>query len=94
MFVTYARCRLQPDAAIKQLLSLLPDLSDYAVAREMHADGRPHLHLLLRHRDPKNSKFDIRNPRDLDLVDGSKVRHPNIQAAREPERVLYYLSKV
>ena len=61
------------------------------IARENHADGTPHLHCLLR--APETGRFDLRNARALDLDDGSKVCHGNIQAARHPERVLYYIAK-
>lgn len=89
--VTYPRCSVTPENALPQLLEALPDLADYAIAVENHADGGLHLHAFLRASEGKHLL--VTHCRQLDLDDGSKIYHPNQESARQPDAWLSYVGK-
>lgn len=89
--MTYPRCSVTPENALPQLLEALPDLADYAIAVENHADGGLHLHAFLRASEGKLLR--VNHARLLDLDDGSKTYHPNLESARQPESWLAYIGK-
>lgn len=48
--LTYPRCPLQPEDALKQIMGChQTPIKDYVVARENHADGTPHIHAYIRY---------------------------------------------
>lgn len=84
-FLTYPRCDVSKDDALTQLKHLLPDMKYCAIAKELHQDGTPHLHILLTL--PK--KKEIKNQTFFDLG----TYHGNYQSARDNEDVRAYIFK-
>nr|WPR18641.1 MAG: replication polyprotein [Chemarfal virus 204] len=84
-FLTYPRCEVSKDEAMVQLKHLLPDIQYCAIAKELHKDGTPHLHVLLTL--PK--KKEITNQTFFDLG----TYHGNYQSARNNEDVKEYIFK-
>jgi len=60
-------------------------LSQVLVARELHADGEPHLHAYLYY----STRFSCKNERFFDIGGF----HPNIQAAKSLKAVQHYVKK-
>lgn len=93
IFLTYSHCSLSKEEALSQLLaiSLASNKKFIRVARELHDDGQPHLHILLQ----LEGKVQITNQRLFDLchVSSSLQFHPNIQIARSSSDIKAYIEK-
>nr|ALO02543.1 AC1 [Soybean chlorotic blotch virus] len=93
IFLTYPRCSLSKDEALELLLGVTTPVNKkfIKVARELHEDGQPHLHVLLQF----EGKFSIKNPRLFDLVSraSAHVFHPNVQGAKSSSDVKSYIDK-
>lgn len=80
-FLTYPRTDLDLDSAVLTVLNKVAettkvDLLYYAIARELHEDDYPHLHVLLTF----DHRVRIRNVHAFDIVDYTlEERHCNIQ---------------
>nr|AIG55100.1 replication-associated protein [Dioscorea persimilis] len=92
-FLTYARCSLTKEEALRQLLevSLASNKKYIRVAGELHEDGSPHLHVLIqlegRAQVTNNRLFDLHSP-------SSSINfHPNIQSAKSSSDVKEYIEK-
>lgn len=86
LFLTYPRCDLPISDALQLLRSKL-DFEEYVIARELHQDGTPHLHVYLRRGEGK--KFNIRSTTKLDLGQF----HGNYQSVRSTAAVKKYVTK-
>lgn len=96
IFLTYAQCPLDKDDVADYLTQLLLDtghpLQYITVGAEQHADGNPHLHVLLSF----DRAFYTRDERYFDIGpfdDNGFCYHPNVQAARRPKECLDYCTK-
>lgn len=94
LFLTYPQCILDPQYALDSLRTLLHKYEPLYIAsvRELHEDGSPHLHILVQNR----FRASISNPNALNLrMDTSPftIFHPNIQAAKDCDKVRQYLTK-
>ncbi|AKZ17027.1 replication-associated protein [Tomato chlorotic mottle Guyane virus] len=92
-FLTYPHCSLYKDEALSQLKAINTPTNKLfiKIARELHEDGQPHLHVLLQF----EGKFCCTNNRLFDLVSPSRSTHfhPNIQAAKSSSDVKSYVDK-
>lgn len=92
-FLTYLRCSLTKEIALQQLLAAsLPNNRKFiCVARELHDDGCPHLHVLIQ----LEGGAQLTNPRLFDLRSSvaSTSFHPNIQCAKSSSDVKAYIEK-
>lgn len=84
-FVTYPQCNLSKNTLIIFLKSKFPTATYILVSEEQHEDGSPHLHAFI----STSIKKDIKSETYLDTAGF----HPNIQAAREPAKVIEYVAK-
>lgn len=84
-FFTWPRCTTSSEDALSKLLGWRP-LDRCMVARELHADGTPHLHALLW----LKRRMDIRSCTTLDAILG---QHGNYQGMRDPVASVKYLLK-
>jgi hypothetical protein len=93
-FLTYPKCYLEKDVALSELQGKFAATVDaYVVAREMHQDGTPHLHMYLKFNRKINlnknmNKFDLTNPDDPE-----KPYHGHYLTCRNPAAVLKYCTK-
>nr|AEP82979.1 C1 [Tomato interveinal chlorosis virus] len=92
-FLTYPKCSLSKEEALSQLLALTIPVNKLfiRVARELHEDGQPHLHVLIQF----EGKYQCTNERLFDLVSPTRSAHfhPNIQAAKSSSDVKAYVEK-
>nr|AIN36323.1 REP [Macroptilium yellow spot virus] len=92
-FLTYPQCSLTKESALEQILSLQTSSNKkfIKIARELHEDGQPHLHVLLQF----EGKFICTNSRLFDLVSPTRSAHfhPNIQGAKSSSDVKSYVDK-
>nr|AGH29897.1 replication-associated protein [Tomato mild mosaic virus]AGH29902.1 replication-associated protein [Tomato mild mosaic virus] len=92
-FLTYPKCSLTKEEALSQLLALeIPSQKKFIkVARELHDDGEPHLHVLIQF----EGKFQCTNNRFFDLVSPTRSAHfhPNVQGAKSSSDVKSYVDK-
>nr|UUV61430.1 C1 [Tomato mottle leaf curl virus] len=92
-FLTYPKCSLTKEEALSQLLGLQTPVNKLfvRVARELHEDGEPHLHVLIQF----EGKFQCTNERLFDLVSTTRSAHfhPNIQGAKSSSDVKSYVEK-
>nr|UEE00986.1 replication-associated protein [Begomovirus mozlegume] len=93
IFATYPRCTIPKEETL-ELLRQIPTAVNkkfIKVAKELHENGEPHLHVLLQF----EGKLQITNPRLFDLVSGcrAQVFHPNIQGAKSSSDVKSYIEK-
>jgi len=82
-FLTFPQCSLSKEHIKSGLQALFP--SGFRIARELHQDGSPHIHVLLFF--PKRKE--IKNARAFDIGGF----HCNIQATKNPKQALQYLLK-
>lgn len=88
LFLTYPKCPITKEECLAQLsIALQPET--WIIARELHADGEPHLHCLLE----RSQAWNIRDPRKLDLVDPHGRYHGNYQTCRSRMKVACYVAK-
>ncbi|KAL6515689.1 hypothetical protein OROHE_018723 [Orobanche hederae] len=91
IFITYPRCPLLKEEAIRQMLELLFPISPLyiRVAREQHQDRTYHLHCLVQF----EGRFQTQNARFFDLTSRPNfVYHPNVQGARSSSVVNEYIA--
>ncbi|ANT82187.1 Rep protein [Ramie yellow mosaic virus] len=92
-FITYPKCSLTKEEALSQLKNLATPVNKLfiKICRELHADGSPHLHVLVQF----EGKYQCTNNRFFDLVSPSRSTHfhPNIQGAKSSSDVKSYLDK-
>jgi len=87
IFITIPKCDVSPEEALKRILSNNKTKTCACViAREQHADGTPHLHILL----SKSRPFNINSASYLDFI-GSK--RGNYQKVRFYEACMRYVTK-
>ena len=60
-------------------------MKEYCISKELHQNGDPHIHALIKFAD----KFRSRNPRVFDI----EGFHPNIQGCRSPKASFEYIRK-
>lgn len=70
LFVTYPQCPASKEDIRDYILEVIPHVEWMILAKEMHADGNPHLHVLIKGK----KKIDSKNSRFLDFG----IYHPNI----------------
>nr|AOT83414.1 replication-associated protein [Sida angular mosaic virus] len=92
-FLTYPLCSLSKEYALSQLqaLNTPTEIKFIKIARELHQNGQPHLHVLVQFK----GKYQCTNNRFFDLVSPSRSAHfhPNIQAAKSSSDVKSYVDK-
>nr|UUV61275.1 C1 [Tomato mottle leaf curl virus] len=92
-FLTYPKCSLTKEEALSQLLGLQTPVNKLfvRVARELHEDGEPHLHVLIQF----EGKLQCTNERLFDLVSPTRSAHfhPNVQGAKSSSDVKSYVEK-
>lgn len=90
LFLTYPQCDATTEYVEGALRSKLKHFEWAAIARELHADGHPHIHVFVRLTKPCG----FTSPTCLDMVlPGGIVVHGNYQAARDPGASLNYVIK-
>ena len=92
-FLTYPHCSLSKEEALSQLQNIQTNTNKLfiRVARELHENGEPHLHVLIQF----EGRYQCTNSRQFDLVSPTRSAHfhPNIQAARSSSDVKTYVEK-
>nr|UUV61290.1 C1 [Tomato mottle leaf curl virus] len=92
-FLTYPKCSLTKEEALSQLLGLQTPVNKLfvRVARELHEDGEPHLHVLIQF----EGKLQCTNERLFDLISPTRSTHfhPNVQGAKSSSDVKSYVEK-
>lgn len=91
LYLTYPKCDIPLNEALAILNHKLstPVIKDYALTRELHEDGSPHIHAYIK----CNRKANITNPKQLDLNYEDTIYHGNYQAAKSPNSILSYILK-
>ena len=92
LFLTYPNCGLNLDDVLKQLKNKKNlRITDYALSKELHESGEPHIHVYLQ----LLTKKDIKSANFLDLVDVSNdiSFHGNYQSVKFSEKSLAYVCK-
>ncbi len=85
-FLTYPRCEVEKEVALANLQKLWPDATQALIAKEKHADGGGHLHLLVIFGVRKN----FRTPTWADQVVG---KHGDYGSVRSLKATVRYLLK-
>jgi len=85
VFLTYPQCNLEKEFALEHFKIIFPNGFKHTIARERHADGGFHLHVLLCF----NTKFSTRDERYFDIA----THHPNIQPSRSVKNTNNYIKK-
>nr|ANW06458.1 replication-associated protein [Velvet bean golden mosaic virus] len=92
-FLTYPKCTLTKECALEQILAIetVVNKKFIRICRELHADGTPHLHVLLQF----EGKFQCTNNRLFDIHAETRATrfHPNIQGAKSSSDVKQYMEK-
>jgi len=83
-FITYPQCDLNKEI-VQDWFKEKFDVIGLRVCKELHADGRPHIHVVFHLEGP----FQTRNPRFFD-IDGF---HPNLQPTRSISASYAYIAK-
>lgn len=83
-FLTYPQCDLEHVAIIDHLRTV-GDIAWARVCSELHEDGSPHRHVVVKF----TRRVQSRNSRLFDI----NGKHPNIQSVRSIKRALDYVSK-
>lgn len=88
-FLTYPRFDIGLDDAWAEMVKLEPvpgaKVDKLLVARELHEDGMPHLHVYVTFKD----RIRTNNMRAFDVLG----KHPNVQTAKSPKHVIKYCLK-
>nr|AWH12953.1 AC1 protein [Ageratum leaf curl Sichuan virus] len=92
-FLTYPDCSLTKEEALSQIQNLNTPVNQkyIKICRELHKNGRPHLHVLVQF----EGKYKCQNNRFFDLVSPTRSVHfhPNIQGAKSSSDVKSYINK-
>lgn len=86
LYLTYPRCEVTAAECLNRIQEYFPELDWAVVGRELHQDGTPHLHCLIK----LQQRYTTRRPSDLDALAG---KHGNYQACRNLRRCLEYVLK-
>jgi len=87
LFLTYPQCTTTKEEALENLKRVFPSsLKGAIVAKEQHADGEPHLHILVY----LSSKFKTRSTKQLDSI---CRKHGNYQAQKNTKKCFDYVTK-
>lgn len=87
VFLTFPQNDTSPETALQAIIDREGERLKWAVvARELHLDGHPHLHVLVTFSSRIRCKLD-----HFDYVGGNK--HGNYQSARYPKKCLAYVVK-
>ena len=91
LYLTYPKCQipLSEALAILNLKLTTPIIKDYALVREFHEDGSPHIHAYIK----CYKKANITNSTTLDLSYEDIIYHGNYQTAKLPNNILAYMLK-
>lgn len=84
VFLTYAQCNLGHNTILSELRQL-EDFTAYTASTELHQDGNPHVHVLLRF----TRKLSHRDNRRWDILS----YHPNIVCPRAVQGTRDYIKK-
>lgn len=84
-FLTYPQCPLSKAEVLEELEKKPVSIKYYCIAQELHADGNPHIHVLLLLELKKHTT----NPKYFDILG----HHGNYQAARSKEKIYDYITK-
>ena len=85
VFITYPQCGTLDRAFVAAAIKAKRPILWIVVARELHKDGEPHLHVACEFTD----KLRTRDPRFFDIED----KHPNVQPLRKMRECLAYVTK-
>lgn len=88
VFLTYPQCPLSKDEILKAVDNI-NKVATYVVARELHEDGNPHLHLFMKF----ERKLNFTDPNHFDVKQQGVTYHPNIQKPRNWKDVIKYVKK-
>ncbi|QGA69867.1 replication associated protein [Ocimum mosaic virus] len=92
-FLTYPKCSLSKEEALTQIRAIETHTNKkfIEIARELHEDGQPHLHILIQF----EGKFTCTNNRFFDLQATTRGTHyhPNIQGVKSSSDVKSYIEK-
>ena len=83
-FITYPQCGELTKEKVLQFFTLL-GAEKYAICRELHKDGNPHIHALI----VFEKKFNSRNQKVFD-IDG---KHGKIEPLKSQPKALEYIKK-
>jgi len=86
LWLTWPQCNTSKEEALEALVKEFPDNKGIVVAHELHEDGSPHLHAVVRLYDKTN----YRSAHCLDHITG---KHGNYQAQHAPYGNLKYCLK-
>lgn len=85
-FLTFPQCEVEPQLALTRLIFKFPNLKWVIVAKEAHADGTPHLHLVFwLAKAVHYSRADFWN--------FIALKHGNYQVVRKIVKVVKYVTK-
>lgn len=87
-FLTYPQSDINPNDFLLFAQSK-GDLIEYVIGRELHADGRPHLHAALKYSTPIRGTIRLFDYQ----LNADESRHPNIQSPRRFEACKQYCRK-
>nr|AMW86973.1 replication associated protein [Sida golden yellow vein virus] len=92
-FITYPDCSITKEEALSQNLNLSTPVNKkfIKICRELHQNGKPHLHVLMQF----EGKYACKDNRFFDLVSPTRSAHfhPNIQGAKSSSDVKSYIAK-
>lgn len=89
LFLTYPQCPIPKEDAWSILVLIFPDIMEYIIASERHANGDLHLHIYLK----LNDTFRSRDSRFADLFYENVLYHGNYQGCRSEKNVIKYCTK-
>lgn len=90
LLLTYPKCDVEHEGVDDAVRRVLVDVKWTVVAKELHADGDPHLHAFVR----LAKRCNLHRPDCLDLREaGNRVFHGNYVVARKPREALEYVAK-
>ncbi len=84
-FLTFPQCNVEPKLALTRLLSKYP-CKWIVIARESHADGTPHLHLVFW----LKKRIQVKSTSLWDFI---AMKHGNYQVAKKIVNVVKYVTK-
>lgn len=73
LFLTYAQCDLDVKEMLEYLTAILPEIEQYVIAKELHANGDHHRHCYFKLKET----LDTRDERFADIKIGDQTFHGN-----------------
>lgn len=91
LFLTYPKLDISVKEAKEQLEKVLINykISEYAIAKELHKDGTPHIHAWIK----LTKKIDTTNNRLLDLTKENETHHGEYENAKKDKSSMEYVLK-